>query len=67
MADVYDRWHLSRPPADAEPCAVHSTKTQTVFPSAEHGVGQRWQVRYRDFSGKQCKENQGEGQALTEV
>jgi hypothetical protein len=57
MAEVYDRWHLSRPPADAEPCQAHSSKTQTVYPSAEHGTGKRWQVRYRDLSGKQCKEN----------
>ncbi|MEV8312560.1 site-specific integrase [Streptomyces sp. NPDC059900] len=57
MADVYDRWHLSRPPADAEPCEAHSTKTATVYPSRDHGVGKRWQVRYRDLSGKQCKEN----------
>jgi integrase len=28
-----------------------------VFPSAEHGVGKRWQVRYRDPSGEQKKEN----------
>ncbi|MCX4557836.1 site-specific integrase [Streptomyces phaeochromogenes] len=59
MADVYDRWHLSRPPADAEPCEVHSNKTQTLYPSTDHGTGKRWQVRYRDLSGKQCKENFG--------
>ncbi|MEV7198886.1 tyrosine-type recombinase/integrase [Streptomyces griseoluteus] len=57
MADVYDRWHLSRPPADAEPCQAHSSKSQKVYPSGEHGTGKRWQVRYRDLSGKQCKEN----------
>ncbi len=57
MADVYDRWHLSRPPAEAAPCKEHSTKTKTVCPSAEHGVGKRWQVRYRDPSGEQKKEN----------
>lgn len=57
MAKVYDRWHLSRPPADAEPCAEHSTKTKTVYAGASHGKGKRWQVRYRDPSGKQCKEN----------
>lgn len=56
MAEVYDRWHLSRPPADAEPCEAHSSKTQTVYPGTEHGTGKRWQVRYRDLSGKQCKE-----------
>ncbi|MFH8799691.1 tyrosine-type recombinase/integrase [Streptomyces sp. NPDC017936] len=57
MAKVYDRWHLSRPPADAEPCEEHSTKTKPVYASAEHGVGKRWQVRYRDLAGEQCKEN----------
>lgn len=57
MAEVYDRWHLARPPADAEPCEAHSSRTQTVYPSTDHGTGKRWQVRYRDLSGKQCKEN----------
>lgn len=57
MAKVYDRWHLSRPPADAEPCEEHSTKTKTVHAGADHGNGKRWQVRYRDPDGKQCKEN----------
>lgn len=57
MAKVYDRWHLSRPPADAEPCEEHSTKTKPVYPSASHGVGKRWQVRYRDPAGEQKKEN----------
>lgn len=57
MAEVYDRWLLSRPPADAELCEAHSSKTQTLYPSADHGTGKRWQVRYRDLSGKQCKEN----------
>ncbi|MFE5898024.1 tyrosine-type recombinase/integrase [Streptomyces sp. NPDC056488] len=57
MAEVYDRWHLSRPRADAEPCAKHSTKTQALVPSSDHEQGKRWQVRWRDASGKQCKEN----------
>lgn len=57
MAKVYDRWHLSRPPADAERCEEHSTKTADVYSGADHGQGKRWQVRYRDQSGKQCKEN----------
>lgn len=57
MADVYDRWHLSRPPKGAEPCQEHSTKTKTVYPSADHACGKRWQVRYRDPDGKQRKEN----------
>lgn len=57
MAEVYDRWHLSRPPAAAEPCAEHSTKTRSAYPSADHGKGKRWQVRYRDADGAQRKEN----------
>ncbi|MFD8521014.1 tyrosine recombinase XerC [Streptomyces capillispiralis] len=57
MAKVYDRWHLSRPPTDAEPCEEHSTRTKPVYASADHGVGKRWQVRYRDPAGEQKKEN----------
>ncbi|WP_017239529.1 tyrosine-type recombinase/integrase [Streptomyces sp. SS] len=57
MAEVYDRWHLSRPSKTGEPCAEHSSKTRTLIPSADHGKGKRWQVRWRDVSGKQCKEN----------
>ncbi|MFF3872915.1 tyrosine-type recombinase/integrase [Streptomyces sp. NPDC001978] len=57
MADVYDRWHLSRPASDAEPCAEHSSKTRTLVPSADHGKGKRWQVRWRDAAGEQKKEN----------
>ncbi|MFG3235012.1 tyrosine-type recombinase/integrase [Streptomyces antibioticus] len=57
MAEVYDRWHLSRPRKGAEPCTEHSSKTRTLVPSAEHGQGKRWQVRYRDADGEQRKEN----------
>ncbi|MEU5345699.1 tyrosine-type recombinase/integrase [Streptomyces sp. NPDC020766] len=57
MAKVHDRWHLARPPANAEPCVEHSTKTNVVYAGAEHGRGDRWLVRYRDLSGKQCKES----------
>ncbi|MFJ9939327.1 tyrosine-type recombinase/integrase [Streptomyces erythrochromogenes] len=57
MASVYDRWHLSRPRADAEPCAEHSTKTRALVPSKDHGTGKRWQVRWRDAAGEQQKEN----------
>ncbi|MEV7501545.1 tyrosine-type recombinase/integrase [Streptomyces sp. NPDC093018] len=57
MAKVYDRWHLSRPPAAAVPCVEHSTKTNVVYASGEHGRGDRWLVRYRDLSGKGCKES----------
>ncbi|MCX4908066.1 site-specific integrase [Streptomyces sp. NBC_00878] len=57
MSSVYDRWHLSRPKKDAKPCAEHSSKTRTLVPSADHGKGKRWQVRWRDAAGEQQKEN----------
>ncbi|GAA2218824.1 tyrosine-type recombinase/integrase [Streptomyces indiaensis] len=57
MASVYDRWHLSRPKGSAEPCTEHSSKTRILVPSADHGKGKRWQVRWRDAAGEQQKEN----------
>ncbi|MFE6287678.1 tyrosine-type recombinase/integrase [Streptomyces sp. NPDC057877] len=57
MASVYDRWHLSRPKKGAEPCTEHTSKTRTLVPSGDHGKGKRWQVRWRDASGEQQKEN----------
>lgn len=57
MAQVCDRWHLSQPGKGAQPCKEHSTKTKTLVPSADHGNGMRWQVRYRDPDRKQVKEN----------
>ncbi|MFI8894849.1 tyrosine-type recombinase/integrase [Streptomyces paradoxus] len=57
MASVYDRWHLSRPKKGAEPCSEHSSKTRILVPSADHGQGKRWQVRWRDAAGEQQKEN----------
>lgn len=57
MTSVYDRWHLSRPKKGAEPCTEHSSKTRTLAPSADHGKGKRWQVRWRDAAGEQQKEN----------
>jgi integrase len=52
MADVYDRWHKSRPGKDELRCREHDK-----VPTADHGVGKRWQVRYRDANGRQKKEN----------
>lgn len=49
---VYDRWHLSHPPEGAEKC-----KTHKMVPSAQHGKGDRWQVRWRDDNGTQHKQN----------
>ncbi|AVH59732.1 MULTISPECIES: tyrosine-type recombinase/integrase [Streptomyces] len=57
MAEVYDRWHLSRPLEGAELCREHSSRTRRLVPSADHGTGKRWQVRYRDANGEQRKEN----------
>lgn len=53
MAEVYDRWHRSRPKVGAAECGEHRGKV----PTADHGIGKRWQVRYRDLEGKQRKEN----------
>lgn len=53
MAQVVDRWHLSRPGRAAEYCPEH----RNLFPSKDHGKGVRWQVRYRDADGVQRKEN----------
>lgn len=49
---VADRWHLSRPPAGAKKCSAHRK-----VPSAEHGIGLRWQVRGTDDRGLPVKRN----------
>src|SRR6266545_2280254 len=54
MADIYDRWHKSRPAAGSPRCREHDK-----VPTADHGQGKRWSVRYRDADGKQRKENFG--------
>ena len=54
---VYDRWHKSHPGPDDEPCKEHSRGKTKLYPTAEHGQGDRWQVRWRDENGKQCKRN----------
>ncbi len=54
MAQVVDRWHVTRPRREgAEPCGEH----RALVPSVAHGKGVRWQVRYRDADGVQRKEN----------
>ena len=53
MANVYDRWHKTRPGRNDKECPDHKGKVA----GAEHGVGKRWQVRYRDPLGEQRKEN----------
>lgn len=49
---VYDRWHKSRPEPGEAKCAEHKR-----VPTAKHGQGTRWQVRYRDEKGEQRKRN----------
>ncbi|SEG44173.1 Site-specific recombinase XerD [Thermomonospora echinospora] len=53
---VYDRWHLSHPPEGAEPCKCGRGRNK-LYPSADHGTARRWQVRWRDESGRQRKKN----------
>lgn len=50
---VYDRWHKSRPRPGEERCKCRPAKV----PTAEHDKGKRWQVRWRDDTGKPHKLN----------
>jgi len=54
---VYDRWHKARPGPDDEPCREHSRGRNKLYPAADHGTGDRWQVRYRDDHGRQRKQS----------
>lgn len=49
---VYDRWHKSRPRPGEPLCREHGK-----VPTTEHGIGERWQVRGRDDTGTQRKQN----------
>ena len=57
MADVYDRWHKSHPKPDETQCSEHKSRTRRMVPTSDHGIGKRWQVRYRDLDNHQRKEN----------
>lgn len=57
MAKVVDRWHKVHPRADEAECGEHRSKTERLVPTKEHGKGKRWQARWYDANGKQCKEN----------
>jgi integrase len=50
---VYDRWHKSHPKPGEAKCKCRPSKVAT----ADHGKGMRWQVRWRDHSGKPQKLN----------
>jgi integrase len=54
---VYDRWHKSHPQPGDTPCSEHSRGTTRLYATAEHMQGDRWQVRWRDEQGSQCKRN----------
>jgi integrase len=49
---VYDRWHKSRSRPGEEKCGDHRK-----VPTADHGKGDRWQVRWRDEQGSQRKQS----------
>lgn len=53
MADVYDRWHKSRPKPGEPECGCGPGKV----PTKDHGCPKRWQARWRDEAGRQRKEN----------
>ncbi len=42
---IYDRWHKIRPSPGDEPCREHSRGRTKLYPTADHGKGERWQVR----------------------
>lgn len=52
---VTDRWHKEPQPGD-QPCGCGKGRRK-LYPSAAHLRGDRWQVRYRDPSGKQRARN----------
>lgn len=55
---VADRWHTKKPRTDPDTGKpVAKCREHKQYPSADHGKGDRWQVRWRDADGKQCKEN----------
>jgi len=54
---VYDRWHKTRSGPGDEPCREHSRGRNKLYPAADHGTGDRWQVRWRDETGQQRKRN----------
>jgi integrase len=54
---VCDRWHKSHPGRSDAPCKEHSRGRTKLYPAAEHGQGDRWQVRWRDENKKQFKRN----------
>jgi len=54
---IYDRWHKTHPDPGDEPCPEHSRGRTKLYPTTDHGIGGRWQVRWRDETGHQRKRN----------
>src|SRR4051794_10122363 len=54
---VADRWHTRRPRTGPDGEPVPRCREHKLYPSVDHGQGDRWQVRWRDENGKQCKRN----------
>lgn len=54
---VYDRWHTRNPRLDEDGEPLPACREHKLFPSTDHGKGDRWQVRWRDDDGKQQKRN----------
>ena len=54
---VYDRWHSAKPRKDANGDPLPKCREHKQYPSVDHGKGDRWQVRWRDEAGSQCKRN----------
>ncbi|MGP4029599.1 tyrosine-type recombinase/integrase [Actinomadura sp. 3N407] len=54
---VYDRWHTAKPRTDEQGKPIPPCREHKQCPSVDHGKGDRWQVRWRDETGKQRKSN----------
>ncbi len=57
----FDRWHKSypKPHRGDTPCRC-GTRNRPLYPSADHGRGLRWQARYLDHAGQECRVSFGE-------
>lgn len=54
---VADRWHTRKPRLDEDGNPVPKCREHRLYPSLDHGQGDRWQVRYRDEHSRQKKRN----------
>lgn len=54
---IIDRWHKRLPKDDEPVCKEHRKAGVRLVPSAEHGKGARYQVRWTDTDGEPQKKN----------